>query len=326
MAALLFAIASAALAKQPNQQATLQIKPVSCNDLPKEGWFINEPDSYFIFKSKQFVTHTSRKIQDDDDPVWNRESDIMTKRVTFSSSSFQVKIIVSEQDGAFNGDDKLSSSILTITQDNTDGWRSYQFGKYDCLVEYSVELLKGHTRCSHTQIAAFTSTLLESSAKQMSHVSTGSYINSDRIQCKQKILFNQIREIHGIQKVAITSDNEANVVYFHFQGTQNNLDDWMINLQFKKKNCYGYQVHSGFCKEFHNIKGKIAKDVNYFAERGYRFVLSGHSQGGALANLAVVYIYEYAPIEALITWGSPRVGTARFARAVAKKVANRLKD
>jgi len=67
----------------------------------------------------------------------------------------------------------------------------------------------------------------------------------------------------------------------------------------------GGRIHSGFWKAYEPVRDRIA---NLLAQREGLLLITGHSLGAALATVAAA---EVAPTK-LITFGSPRVGDARF--------------
>ena len=87
------------------------------------------------------------------------------------------------------------------------------------------------------------------------------------------------------------------------------LNDWAANLLFVPSVQFGFpRVWDVMKKEALAFGAKVRSDVD-------AFVLTGHSLGGAVATLAARdFSKEGYPIEALITFGAPRVGSYRFAQ------------
>ena len=80
------------------------------------------------------------------------------------------------------------------------------------------------------------------------------------------------------------------------------------------------RVHRGFLTAYYSCRQELREklqDVNIQAQ-GKRLYLSGYSLGGVLATLCALDLNQNSPdipkVSALYTFGSPRVGTAAFAR------------
>ncbi len=93
-----------------------------------------------------------------------------------------------------------------------------------------------------------------------------------------------------------------------FEGTAD-LRDWFINLDAAPISWEpGGRVHQGFAKALLNVWG----DVEPRLPRDRPTFYAGHSLGGALTTLAC----SLRQPSAAYTFGSPRVGDARFVRTV----------
>ena len=109
---------------------------------------------------------------------------------------------------------------------------------------------------------------------------------------------------------------DRNDMWLAFRGTEpSKMNDVMADLKIIRNSAKaGGKVHSGFQEEVndlwmdvlseleHNDSLKIRKDV----------YMTGHSLGAAMATIAAT---RYNPLE-LFTFGSPRVGGARFTRNI----------
>jgi hypothetical protein len=99
-----------------------------------------------------------------------------------------------------------------------------------------------------------------------------------------------------------------------FRGT-NSYEDWSINLMRRKTNyfCRGAYVHSGFLKQYNNIKLSIFSKIKTLMPIEH-IIITGHSLGGALSVLCACDLAEEYPnlkVECL-TFGSPKVGNWKF--------------
>lgn len=70
-------------------------------------------------------------------------------------------------------------------------------------------------------------------------------------------------------------------------------------------------VHNGFQEELNKIWGVINNHYNRTCN-GKKFFICGHSLGGAMATLATS---RFSKVDALFTYGSPRVGTRSFVKS-----------
>jgi triacylglycerol lipase len=108
-----------------------------------------------------------------------------------------------------------------------------------------------------------------------------------------------------------------NKIFIVFRGTKT-PKEWISNLTISMKEyfipSYG-NVHEGFLEVYNSIKETIDKNKAIIAGNNKIFV-TGHSLGAALATLSLpdIEINHGKKIDALYTFGSPRVGDALFVR------------
>ena len=114
---------------------------------------------------------------------------------------------------------------------------------------------------------------------------------------------------------------------FVFRGTTSKKD-WMINLDATQDplnltNVFGKdrpRVHGGFLRQFQSVVMSLMKHASdYMADKSIKdsnktFYYIGHSLGGALSTIAALVFGIMYPDarHVCITFGSPRVGDARF--------------
>jgi len=116
----------------------------------------------------------------------------------------------------------------------------------------------------------------------------------------------------------IVADDEKVVV--SFRGTNGGLTDWWTNFGYDlvdQPNILG-KVHHGFVQALDSVWDAVKNTLFEYKGAGgkYRSLwFTGHSLGGALANLSVARLLaeDYA-IYGLYTFGQPRVGDRAFAR------------
>jgi triacylglycerol lipase len=102
-----------------------------------------------------------------------------------------------------------------------------------------------------------------------------------------------------------------------FRGTTD-FADWVTNLKGLQTPLPGKAevgVHRGFLSAYACCGDEILQAVNTHVPPGLGLYITGHSLGGALAQIASAAL-ERDNIAACYTFGSPRVGTANFDREV----------
>uniref|UniRef100_A0A7S0P3T4 Fungal lipase-type domain-containing protein n=1 Tax=Calcidiscus leptoporus TaxID=127549 RepID=A0A7S0P3T4_9EUKA len=107
-----------------------------------------------------------------------------------------------------------------------------------------------------------------------------------------------------------------------FRGSHT-LSNFIDDLKFLKADyalgCDGCKVHSGFFSTYNSIRASVLKAIGALHTPGARLVVAGHSLGAAVATLAVYDVTQTMrelEVEALHTYGSPRLGNAAFAKHV----------
>jgi hypothetical protein len=104
-----------------------------------------------------------------------------------------------------------------------------------------------------------------------------------------------------------------------FRGTDS-YRDWKTNLMSESVSVDtrlgSVKIHKGFKKAYDRIGAQILEDVNYHVPKDKGLYLTGHSLGGALAQIASTQL-ERDNLAACYTFGAPRVGDLSFDRLVA---------
>jgi len=95
----------------------------------------------------------------------------------------------------------------------------------------------------------------------------------------------------------IVKNEDSNQLFILFRGSQSNwMGDWFSNLWTGTSPLgYAYNVfpssivgnHAGFTNTYNGYKEKFMDDVRMLANQQTKIIISGHSRGGALSNLAV---------------------------------------
>jgi len=102
------------------------------------------------------------------------------------------------------------------------------------------------------------------------------------------------------------------------------VEDWVDNLDVVKTPAYGdlgcsdCHVHKGFLAAFESLRVGVEGSIAALLERhpGRRVALTGHSLGAAMAVHAAVHlrlVQQLPNVDAVYTFGQPRVGDAAFA-------------
>jgi triacylglycerol lipase len=112
---------------------------------------------------------------------------------------------------------------------------------------------------------------------------------------------------------AFLAVREGRFAVLAFRGTQGKeLLDTDLNLRLVPlPGVQGVMVHCGFLEVFSRCKLEIEAAVNQNVSPTLRFYITGHSLGGALAQIASAAL-DRDNLAACYTFGSPRVGTACF--------------
>ena len=104
------------------------------------------------------------------------------------------------------------------------------------------------------------------------------------------------------------------IVYVTFRGTSS-FKDILEDLDIKRTRVSGkIKVHKGFYKQFQSVQINITKSLLKLTENATRIIFTGHSLGGALAQIAAVYYGDMLKdiFITCYTFGSPRVGNKYF--------------
>lgn len=110
------------------------------------------------------------------------------------------------------------------------------------------------------------------------------------------------------------------------QGTTT-ATDWTINFQlWRKRVSYleNTMVHSGFIKQYESVRDRIHEEVSKHlqSKKIKRIVCTGHSLFGAISTIIALDCAIKYPVQVCcVTFGSPRVGSSKFAKLFNKLVA-----
>lgn len=100
-----------------------------------------------------------------------------------------------------------------------------------------------------------------------------------------------------------------------FKGTTNIVNVYS-NMQILLKSYNNIKVHNGFLNQYLIIKNKLFDNIDNIIKNNNigEISLSGHSSGGAIANIASIdFCKKYNDIQIkCVTFGSPKVGNENF--------------
>ena len=146
-----------------------------------------------------------------------------------------------------------------------------------------------------------------------------------------------------------TATNDPNIIVIAFRGTSPfDTYDWQVDTDLSWYNIEGVgHIHSGFMKALGLQKAtgwpkelsKPQHDFAYYTLRQKlrdivksndkaRFIITGHSLGGALATLFVTMLSYHEEktilkkLQGVYTYGQPRVGDRQFAEFMVNTVQN----
>lgn len=127
-------------------------------------------------------------------------------------------------------------------------------------------------------------------------------------------------------------DRASGRTVLSFRGTEpRSLSNWVDNLSFSRHigfdECMDCKVHSGFWGAYTSLQVFILEGLDRMARAdaasagGLRIHITGHSLGAAMAALAAHdLVSRQFPVEAVLTFGQPRVGNTAFAASYARVV------
>jgi predicted lipase len=110
-----------------------------------------------------------------------------------------------------------------------------------------------------------------------------------------------------------------------FKGTTN-IVNMYSNMQIFLTNYNNIKVHNGFLNQYLIVKNELFNNIdNIIKNNNIKHIsLSGHSSGGAIANIASIdFCKKYDNIKInCVTFGSPKVGNQNFVTEYNKYVKN----
>jgi len=127
---------------------------------------------------------------------------------------------------------------------------------------------------------------------------------------------------------------KGNHIHVAFRGTlAESIANWLTNVKFiRQKWKHGtttLSVHSGFLQAYLSVSADVKNFVYEAMDNGKctqcSIIVTGHSLGGAMAQIAALDMRQYTNSVHVITFGSPRVGGPDFATYFAQTVTSHLR-
>jgi triacylglycerol lipase len=152
-------------------------------------------------------------------------------------------------------------------------------------------------------------------AGQLAELAHVAYHESDSIaQRCQQLGLPQFSFFHQGNTQAFLTGNEQEII-LSFRGSEpKSLGDWLSDGNISRVKACGGRVHEGFWRDWQSIWGEVETVLQQWRKQEQRFLLTGHSMGGALAILAGMHLQMCGHgVDGIYTFGTPRVGDRAFA-------------
>lgn len=175
-------------------------------------------------------------------------------------------------------------------------------------------------------------------AHQMTYLSEMAYKSQKEIQVfadQFNLSLDAVEDINGTFYYIVSTDRYIIVA---FRGTEKNAEDLRTDFNFFHRSFLDGFAHCGFCKAYSLVKERLRFSLEYlYANRPREVYFTGHSLGGALANIAALDMklhmkevseqypstpYASFDVAGLYTFGSPRVFDRKGATKLDQIVTN----
>eukprot|EP00122_Pirum_gemmata_P000868 Pgem_evm1s776 len=285
----------------------ITLKPIQCSNLPGDGLFRGEADSFWNFNvNKGEKQHNSRRIDGKKNPVWNTETDVYKARIvslvgkTKKSITIDTKVIDDDGTVIYDFEDDVMTSgshtfDINLVKGETVATQTITLG-YGCKYEVgiSVDDIQSNIQCSLTQLTTIAYDLMKKSTAPGTMVAN---------ECGQFKVHDKIRV--DTQEINAVIHEVSKTIILSWRGSESSISDWMNNFNFLPSQCDAFDsIHTGFCSEYLDTKDFAQTALTAYP--GYKSVFAGHSQGGAIATIAAANFQKAGQkVGALITWGQP---------------------
>ncbi len=119
----------------------------------------------------------------------------------------------------------------------------------------------------------------------------------------------------GTQAVVVENDEIVLVIFCGSEGHDASaaMRDWLTDASFWPLEVEDVSIHRGFHYALESVWEQLDAAVAEPLEKGRALWLTGHSLGGALANLAAYrWSREQVPVAGVYTFATPKIGDAAF--------------
>jgi len=121
---------------------------------------------------------------------------------------------------------------------------------------------------------------------------------------------------YNVNYYLLTGENKQ--LYLAIRGTSN-IHNAIVDMKFDMENDekLNIQLHDGFRRSARNIFHKLVNQkfknsektiLQYYHQKGYQLNITGHSLGGAIANILLIYLQKNQyKVNKVITFGQPKI-------------------
>jgi predicted lipase len=139
------------------------------------------------------------------------------------------------------------------------------------------------------------------------------------------LLINERKQIRGF---IASSEREVIISIAGTESAHDVLADAEIEMREARICDIKVKVHEGFLAECESVMDEVDEWFNKFGHSGEtrKFLVTGHSLGGAVATLLSLRLFEYLGFAPkVITFGSPRVGDRSLRKLFNARIADGLR-
>ncbi len=130
----------------------------------------------------------------------------------------------------------------------------------------------------------------------------------------------------GTQALVVSDDRIVLVIFCGSEGhdTAAAMSDWWTDAKFWPLEIEDVRIHRGFHQALESVWAELDGAVKGRLEDGRTLWLTGHSLGGALANLAAYrWSREQVPVAGVYTFAAPKTGDAAFVTDFQERLGQR---